>query len=168
VQEAQLLREASRPTVWFVLEGVRYGVPNIDAFRALGVPWERVTMVPDDSLDDIPMCPTDGTVVQEANGDSYVTYRGMRFTLANEDFGPRGDFWTSQIAVVVPEGFLGLIPEGGPYRPRLRGRFGGFFIWLRRQERSQRSRIIASGAFGFVIGVGAGIAATALWTAFAD
>lgn len=95
-------------------------------------------------------------------GDTFVVYGGMRFALANMDFGPRGDFSLSQIGVVVPTGFLCVIREGGSYSRRMRGRLRSATAWLRKQERSRRTRLIASHTASFRVG---GLLPTIVWWA---
>jgi len=54
LNDGALLREQSRPEVYVMYSGKKIWVPTTDAFRAMGLSWDNVQVVPDGSLASLP------------------------------------------------------------------------------------------------------------------
>ena len=110
--DGTLLKELSKPTVYVVYGGAKFGIPSPEVFNALGFSWGNIRVVPDGALAPIPNgIPRDSTLLKElSNPTVYVVYGGAKFGIPSpEVFNALGFSWGN--IRVVPDGALASVPN---------------------------------------------------------
>jgi hypothetical protein len=77
--DGTLLREWNRPEVFVVYGGARFWIPDPATLLALGFDWNRVQIIPPNSIGKVPTTPFDGTLLKEQHDQKiYLVDGGKR------------------------------------------------------------------------------------------
>lgn len=115
--DGSLWREQSDPNVYLIEGGAKFWIPN-PTWLARYAPrmWDDVTLVPDGSLNGVPVVPRDNTILREWSDSAvFIMLSGQRRwirTIADLDRYTNGARWL--MVRVVPDGGLAQIPQGSP------------------------------------------------------
>ena len=135
------VREQSRDEIYVIYGGAKFYIPNQPTLERLFGRNPTILTVPDGALDQVPVIPSDGTLLRElGDGRVHVIYSGAKFYIPDPPTLERF-FGKDPTIVTVPDGALTqvpLVPRDGTLIKELDGRihvvYGGVKFYISDQH----------------------------------